>query len=240
MAGGIEGRVTLVTGGTGALGRSVVERFLEDGAEVHVPVFAEEEIPALRSYLGRRADAVSFHLDGDLTDADKVAIVFTEVREAAGRGPEILLNLAGGFDSAPVEGTDPSFWERMWRMNATTAFLSSRAAFGEMKERRWGRILNVSAFPAVDRGRDGLSAYGAAKAAVLNLTQTLAREGAGHGITVNAIVPSTIDTPANREAMPDADTSTWLPPHEIAGVLAFLASDEGRIVTGAAITLTLD
>jgi NAD(P)-dependent dehydrogenase (short-subunit alcohol dehydrogenase family) len=234
-----EGRIALVTGGAGALGRSVVERFLEEGAKVHVPVFAEDEIAGLRRHLGTAGEAVTFHRNGDLTDVEKVATIFAAVREAEGRGPEILLNLAGGFHSSPLEETDPGLWHRMWQMNATTAFLTSRAAFPEMKERGWGRILNVSAFPALDRGRKGLSAYGAAKAAVLNLTQTLAREGAGHGITANAIVPSTIDTPANREAMPDADTSAWLPPEEMAGVLAFLASDEARLVTGAAVTLTL-
>jgi NAD(P)-dependent dehydrogenase (short-subunit alcohol dehydrogenase family) len=234
-----EGRIALVTGGAGALGRSVVERFLEEGANVHVPVFAEDEIAGLRRHLGTAGEAVTFHRNGDLTDVEKVATIFAAVREAEGRGPEILLNLAGGFHSSPLEETDPGLWHRMWQMNATTAFLTSRAAFPEMKERGWGRILNVSAFPALDRGRKGLSAYGAAKAAVLNLTQTLAREGAGHGITANAIVPSTIDTPANREAMPDADTSAWLPPEEMAGVLAFLASDEARLVTGAAVTLTL-
>jgi NAD(P)-dependent dehydrogenase (short-subunit alcohol dehydrogenase family) len=100
--------------------------------------------------------------------------------------------------------------------------------------------VNVSAFPAIDRGKSGLSAYGAAKAAVLNLTQTLAKEGIGHGITVNAVLPSIIDTPANQAAMPNADRSTWLPPEEIASVLAFLASDDARILNGAALTLTLD
>jgi NAD(P)-dependent dehydrogenase (short-subunit alcohol dehydrogenase family) len=234
-----EGRIALVTGGTGALGRPVVERFLEEGAKVHVPVFAEDEISGFRRHLGTAAEAVVFHRDGDLTDPEKVAAIFSSIKESEGRGPEILLNLAGGFDSSPIEETEPGLWQRMWQMNATTAFLTSRAAFPEMKEGGWGRILNVSAFPALDRGRKGLSAYGAAKAGVLNLTQTLAREGAGHGITANAIVPSTIDTPANREAMPDADTSTWLPPEEMAGVLAFLASEEARLVTGAAITLTL-
>jgi NAD(P)-dependent dehydrogenase (short-subunit alcohol dehydrogenase family) len=234
-----EGRIALVTGGTGALGRSVVERFLNEGAKVHVPVFAEDEVSGLRQHLGTAGEAVVFHRDGDLTDVDKVATIFAAIRKAEGRGPEILLNLAGGFDSSPIEETEPAVWQRMWQMNATTAFLTSRAAFPGMKERGWGRVLNVSAFPALDRGRNGLSAYGAAKAAVLNLTQTLAREGAGHGITANAIVPSTIDTPANREAMPDADNSTWLPPEEMAGVLAFLASEEARLVTGAAITLTL-
>jgi NAD(P)-dependent dehydrogenase (short-subunit alcohol dehydrogenase family) len=99
--------------------------------------------------------------------------------------------------------------------------------------------VNVSALPALDRGKPHLAAYGAAKAAVLNLTHTLAKEGAEHGITANAILPSIIDTPENREASPGADTSTWLPPQRIADVLLFLASEAAGIVNGAAIPLTL-
>jgi NAD(P)-dependent dehydrogenase (short-subunit alcohol dehydrogenase family) len=161
------------------------------------------------------------------------------VKEAEGRSVEILFNLAGGFEMAPVEETEPGTWERLWQMNVTTAFLCSRTAFPGMKKQGWGRAVNVSALPAVERGQAGLSAYGAAKAAVLNLTGSLSREGVEEGITVNAVLPSIIDTPENREAMPDADTSTWLPPQEIAGVLVFLAADEARVVNGAALTLTL-
>jgi NAD(P)-dependent dehydrogenase (short-subunit alcohol dehydrogenase family) len=141
---------------------------------------------------------------------------------------------------SPIEQTEPETWRRIWEINASSVFHASRAVIPGMKEAGWGRIVNVSAFPAIDRGKSGLSAYGAAKAAVLNLTQTLAKEGIGHGITVNAVLPSIIDTPANQAAMPNADRSTWLPPEEIASVLAFLASDDARILNGAALTLTLD
>lgn len=233
-------RVTLVTGGTGALGRAVVRRFLEAGARVHVPVFAEEEVEALEGELGDAFDAVHLHRGADLTDPDSVAGVFRAVEEGEGRPPEILLNLAGGFTAGPIAQTNPRTWKRMLDLNATTAFLCSRAAFPGMRVRSWGRIVNVAAFPALERGGAGMAAYAAAKAAVLSLTRSLAKEGVAHGITVNAILPSIIDTPANRDAMPDAETATWLDPAEIAGVVHFLASPRARIVNGAAITLTLD
>jgi NAD(P)-dependent dehydrogenase (short-subunit alcohol dehydrogenase family) len=234
-----EARIALVTGGAGQLGRHVLDRLLGDGVRAHVPVLDEREAEALRAHLGARASAVTLHPHADLTDGASVEAVYRTIDEREGRSPDILLNLAGGFAGAPVEDTDPGMWDHMWKMNASTAFLCSRAAFSGMKARRWGRIVNVSAFPALDRGKATLSAYGAAKAAVLNLTHTLAREGVAYGITVNAILPSIIDTPANRAAMPKADTSTWLPPERIAEVIAFLVSDGAGIVNGAAIPLTL-
>src|SRR5690606_18233693 len=110
-------------------------------------------------------------------DSDSVGRIVQAV-EAEGAGPpSILLNLAGGFAMARLEETGADTWRRMWEINATTAFLCARAVFPGMKRRRWGRIVNVSSFPALELGSPGLSAYGAAKAAVLNLTRTLAREG---------------------------------------------------------------
>jgi NAD(P)-dependent dehydrogenase (short-subunit alcohol dehydrogenase family) len=236
----LDDRIVLVTGGGGALGRHVVARFTDAGASVHVPVYDQDEADGLKDFLKERASSVQLHRDADLTRPEVVDRVFGTVEKADGRSPDILLNLAGGFHMAPVHETDPQAWDRMMRMNATTAFLCSRAAFPGMRERRWGRIVHVSALPALEGGQAGLSAYGAAKAAVLNLTRSLCREGAPHGITVNAVLPSIIDTPANREAMPDADTGAWIPPAEIAGVLHFLASDDARVLNGAALTLRLD
>jgi len=236
----LDARSALITGGTGALGRHVVKRFLEAGAEIHVPVFDTSEKQGLEEFLGDGAAAVHFHGDADLTEPGAVDRIVQEVEGAGGPGPDILLNLAGGFSMAPVEDTSPEDWQRMLGINATTAFLCSRACFPSMRERGWGRIINVSALPALEGGQAKLSAYGAAKAAVLNLTRTLAREGVAHGITVNAVLPSIIDTPANRSAMPKADTSAWIPPAEIAGICHFLASDQARIVNGAALTLRLD
>jgi NAD(P)-dependent dehydrogenase (short-subunit alcohol dehydrogenase family) len=204
-----------------------------------VPLYEGEDDTPLRDFLGSAGDGVRLHPDVDLAHPDGASRVVAALTEQEESGPDILLNLAGGFVMSPLEETPPETWDRMWAMNATSVFLASQAVFPGMKDQGWGRIFNVSAFPAIDRGKSGLSAYGAAKAAVLNLTHTLAKEANGHGITVNAVLPSIIDTPPNRSAMPQADRSTWLPPEEIAHVLAFLVSDEARIVNGAALTLTL-
>ena len=235
----LDDRIALVTGGGGALGRHVVREFLSAGARVHVPVFREEEGEELRAFLEDH-ERLSLHGDGDLTKSSEVARIVSEVEDRAGRGPDILLNLAGGFSMAPIEETGDEEWEHLLAMNATTAFLCSRAVFPGMRERGWGRIVNMSALPALEGGGKGMSAYGAAKAAVLNLTGTLFREGMGHGITSNTILPSIIDTPANRAAMPDADHSTWVTPREIATLCRFLSTDAARAITGASLTMRLD
>ncbi len=234
----LDGRTTLVTGGGGGLGRLVVKRFVEAGASVHVPVF-EGEREALEEVLGDGIAAVHLREGVDLTDAVKVAELFGTIEAEAGEGVEILLNLAGGFSAAPIEETDPGSWQRLIQMNATTVFLCSRAAFGGMRSRGFGRIVNVSALPALEGGGAGMAAYAASKAAVLQLTRSLAKEGAALGVTVNAVLPSIIDTPGNRAAMPEADRSRWVPPFRIAEVMHFLASDAGGIVNGAALPLTL-
>jgi len=234
-------RTALITGGSGALGRHVVKAFLNEGIRVHVPVFDAREIESLEAFLDAGVSNVELHEDADLTDPDTVDRIVSDVEASTpeGRGPDILLNLAGGFAMAPIHETEPDTWDRMVAMNATTAFLCSRRVFPGMRAREWGRIVMMSALPALEGGESGLSAYGASKAAVLNLTRTLAREGGPHGITANAVLPSIIDTPANRDAMPDADTSSWIPPEEIARVCLFLVGDDARVVNGAAVTLNL-
>jgi NAD(P)-dependent dehydrogenase (short-subunit alcohol dehydrogenase family) len=224
-------RVALVTGGTGALGAAVVQRLNADGASVHATWRSETERDAFVAAHGGSVP-VTLHR-ADVTDAQSVAALFDET------GPvHILANVVGGFALAPLEETSPELWRKMLDLNATSAFLCSRAAVTGMRRARGGRIVNVAAQPALGRGAASMSAYAASKAAVLNLTYSLARELAPDGITVNAIVPSVIDTPANRAAMPDADRSTWLAPEEIAGVIAFLASDDAAIVTGTAMNLS--
>jgi len=234
---GLEGRVAILTGGTGALGRAVARHFARAGARLHVPWIVENEVERFREELGELASGVTLHR-ADLTDPAAVDAFVRACVEREGR-LDVLANLAGGFVYAPIEETSPETWQRMVEMNATTCFLCCRATVPAMRRQRWGRIINVSARPAVLRGAAGMSAYAASKAAVLKLTQSLAEELAPDGITANAIVPSIIDTPANRAAMPEADHTRWLPPDEIARVIAFLASDDARTVTGAAITLSL-
>ncbi len=229
-------RVVLVTGGTGALGRAVVRRFVADSANVHTTWFDQREVNELKVILGNAADAVSFH-QADVTSEASVHRLFATVGEEDGP-VEILANIVGGFVFASLDETDGGMWDRMISMNATSAFLCARAAVPGMRASGWGRIINVASGPAINRGAANMSAYSASKAAVMNLTESLAKELIGDGITVNAIVPSIIDTEANREAMPGADTSSWLSPDEIAQVVAFLASQSAGIVTGTAMNLT--
>lgn len=201
-----------------------------------VPWVMEREIAGFESELGRPAGPVQLHRC-DVTDQTSVAELFRRLDES-GRHVEVLANLVGGFAGGALTETDLETWERMLKLNVTSAFLCCRAAVPHMKSARRGRIINVSSAPAVNRGAAGLSAYSAAKAAVLNFTESLAKELVGWGITANAIVPTVIDTPANRNVSPEADRSTWLSPEEIAEVIAFLASDRARVVTGTAVNLS--
>lgn len=233
-------RVVVVTGGTGGLGRWVVRAFRERGDRVHVPFRRPEGAEALRTFLAEEAGGAS--RDGvrlgrcDVTDAGAVDAFVRETVEASGR-IDVLVNGAGGFAAGSLEETDPDAWRGMMELNATSAFLCSRAVVPAMTEAGGGRILQVASVPALEGGPD-MSAYAASKAALVNLTRSLSEELMDRGITVNAVVPTVIDTPANREAMPQADRSTWLDPTEIARVILFLASEEAEIVSGAAVPLT--
>lgn len=240
-------RVVVVTGGTGALGSRIVRRFSANGNPVHLPVRDGSSSAASRDPGSDGGGASTSpdlpeggpvtHHPCDVTDPEAVEAFFASVAEAEGR-LDILVNGVGGFDMAPVIETEPEGWRKMMEMNATSAFLCSRAAVPRMKERGWGRIVNVASMPALERGSPGMAAYGASKTALLHLTHSLAGELVEDGVTVNAVVPTVIDTPANRDAMPDASRETWLDPMEIAHVVAFLASDAAEIVTGAAIPLS--
>jgi NAD(P)-dependent dehydrogenase (short-subunit alcohol dehydrogenase family) len=236
MPGPPSNRVALITGGTGALGRAVVKRFLDDGAQVHVSWVVAREVDELKAVLGADAGRVRLH-QADVGDAPAVQRLMADVAGDTGR-LHVLANLVGGFAYASLDETDPATWQKMLAMNATSAFLCCKYAVPHMRPGGFGRIVNVAAAPALGRGAANMSAYSASKSAVLNLTYSLARELGRDGITVNAIVPSTIDTPANRAAMPDADRATWLAPVEIAGVVAFLAGEAAGIVTGTAVNLS--
>lgn len=232
----LQDRTVLVTGGTGALGTAVVRAFVDAGARVMVSWVDEESRDALRAELGPSAERVRF-ARADVTDPEAVAALCAAAAEPEGR-LDVLAHLVGGFAYASVGETGPATWNRMLALNATSTFLCAREAAGVMRRAGRGRIVTVAAVPAVNRGAANMSAYAASKAAVLNLTESLAKELVGDGIAVNAIVPTTIDTPANRAAMPDADRSTWLPPDAIAQVIVWLAGDAAGIVNGSAIVLS--
>ncbi len=236
MRGSVDGRIVLVTGGTGALGRAIVRRFVADGARVHSTWFHQREADELREVMGDSANEVHLH-QADVTSERAVHQLFGAI-DALGEPVEVLANIVGGFLFASVDETDGETWNRMMAMNATSAFLCCRAAVPRMRKNRWGRIVNVASVPGFGRGAANMSAYAASKAAVMNLTQSLSEELVRDGISVNALVPTVIDTLANRQAMPEADTSTWLQPEAIADVVAFLATEEAGIVTGTAINLS--
>ena len=235
MSPSLEGRVAVVTGGTGALGRAVVERLVELGARAVVPWRSRTGVEELSDLLGEGMTRVGL-LEADLTEPGDVARLFQVVREEEG-GLDALCNLAGGFAFGSIEDTDAEIWRRMIDTNATTAFLCTRHALPLLREAGAGRVVNVASMPALD-GAQEMSAYAAAKAAVLNLTRSLSEELMGDRITVNAVLPEIIDTPQNRADMPDADTSTWLAPREIGQVIAWLLSDDASIVTGTAVRLS--
>ncbi len=230
----LEGRVAVVTGGAGALGSEVVKAFLAAGSRVVVPFRREGELDGLRARLGVGADA---HLSGsavDLTDEAAVSQFFERARSETG-SVNALVNAAGSFSGgAPVHETPWAAWQSMLDVNLKTAVLASQAAARQMVLRGGGAIVNISAQAALHSG-EKLAAYVVSKRALLQLTDAMAAELRPSGVTVNAVLPSTIDTPANRKAMPGADFSTWTKPEDIARVIVFLAGPEARIVTGARI-----
>lgn len=225
-------RTTIVTGGTGALGRAVVRAFLEAGDRVIVPWIERSEADALASDEKPSADAGRLVLvEADVADEEGAA----RAASAAG-APEVLVNAAGGFGGPAKVGEDSlELWDRLYRTNLRTAASSCRAVAPGMRERGRGAIVNVTARPAFDPPAMGLAAYSASKAGVAVLTEALQRELADAGVRVNAVSPVTIDTPANREAMPKADSSQWTPPAEIARVVLWLASREAATVRGAVV-----
>lgn len=230
----LKGRVAVVTGGTGALGCAVVDRFLAADATVYVPWIDEMEKRAISD----RYETDRIHLQRvDLSDEPAVHDFYARVAAEQAQ-LDVLCNIAGGFAMAKLSETSLDEWNAMLEINATTAFLSCRAAAESLKASSQGRIVNVKAMPALTRGDEQASAYAASKAAVLNMTQSLSAELAESSVTVNAIAPSVIDTPDNREAMPDADRSTWLAPEEIARVIEFLVGRTAGIVRGSVLALS--
>jgi len=228
----LQGKTAIVTGGTGALGAAVVRAFLAEGARVAVPFRKEGELEKLRAGLDAgQAEALS-GTRLDLTDESAVEAFAASVAEDR-QGLDVLVNAAGAFAGGkPVHETPWSVWQEQLDVNLKTAVLASRAAVPWMLRRGAGAIVNVSSRPA-ERSGENLAAYAAAKRAILQLTDAMAAELVEKNITVNAILPSTIDTPANRKAMPGADYSKWVSPDAIARVIVFLAGPDARIVSGA-------
>jgi NAD(P)-dependent dehydrogenase (short-subunit alcohol dehydrogenase family) len=218
----MDGKVVVVTGASGALGKVVAEVALARGARVGGVDHAASQIPATANRI---------ELGGvDLTDAAQAKKAIDAVVAHFGR-LDALINIAGGFAFETVAEGDPKTWQRMYALNVLTALNASQSALPHLAASRSGRIVNVGAMGALQAG-SGMGAYAASKAGVHRLTEALAAEWKGK-ITVNAVLPSTIDTAANRASMPTADFEKWVTPEELANVILFLASDAASAVTGA-------
>ena len=219
-------RTLVITGGHGVLGRAVLEAALAEGLNVAIIDHAR----------GQTAPDGVLELGGvDLTDP---AAAQGAMQAVAGRfgGVDALLNIAGGFVWQTVDDPAPA-WDRMYALNVTTALNATRAALPWLKQSQEGRIVNVGANGAL-KAAAGMGAYAAAKSGVHRLTESLAEELKTTSVTVNAVLPSILDTAQNRADMPDADPAKWVRPGELARVMLFLASPDSRAITGALIPVT--
>ncbi|MBX9631135.1 MAG: SDR family NAD(P)-dependent oxidoreductase [Burkholderiales bacterium] len=227
----LNGKVVAVTGGFGQLGVAVVQGAIAAGARV--AALDRAPAPADASVLNG-----ALALGGlDLAEPDVAARALDQVAQQWD-GLDGLVNIAGTFRWEELVGGSVDTWDFLYRVNLRSAVSTSRAALPHLFKRGGGRIVNIGAGAAAAKAAAGMGAYTASKAGVAKLTEALSAEVKDRNITVNAILPSTIDTPANRADMPKADFSRWVAPKSIADVIVFLLSDGARDITGAMIPVS--
>ncbi|MDR5745800.1 SDR family NAD(P)-dependent oxidoreductase [Caballeronia sp. LZ029] len=227
----LEGKIVAITGGFGSLGLATARVLAERGARV-----------ALIGH-GGPSDALPAPLADacvvtgiDLTDATSAQKAIDTIVQQTG-GLHALVNVAGAFSWETIADGSVDAWQSMFDVNVKTALNASKAALAQLSAKEGGRIVNIGALAAMKAGM-GMGAYAASKAALLRLTEALAEELKDKGVTVNAVLPSIIDTAPNRRDMPDADFSRWVKPEELGAVIAFLLSPAAQCITGAAIPVT--
>jgi NAD(P)-dependent dehydrogenase (short-subunit alcohol dehydrogenase family) len=226
---GLRGKTVVVTGAFGSVGAAVVQAALAAGARVA----AVDRAPAPQA----AAAPGAVHFGGiDLGNPAAAGAALAQIAAQLG-GIDALVNIAGGFRWEKIEDGNADTWDLLYNINLKTALSASRAALPHLLRRSSGRIVNIGAAGAVKAGL-GMGAYAASKAGVARLTEALAEELKDRGITVNALLPSIVDTPPNRADMPDADFSRWVQPAQLAAVIVFLLSDAASAVTGALIPVT--
>jgi NAD(P)-dependent dehydrogenase (short-subunit alcohol dehydrogenase family) len=228
-------RVALVTGGSGALGQAITRRFLAEGALVCVPWIVEDERERLEKSVGARARPRLMLKRCDVTDDAAVQQLIDTLVERH-RRLDVVVSAVGGFAGGELVQTDRRLWDTMLTLNLTSAYVVAHAALPHMLTAGSGRFVAVAS-RAVVPPAGGYIAYTVAKAGVIAFVQALAAETRGRGVTVNAVLPSTMDTPANRAAMPDVDPRTWVPVDAVADAIAYLAAESSAHVTGTLLAI---
>lgn len=229
----MNGKFALVAGGTGGLGKAVTLLFLKAGAKVAVTYVKEDELALLRNEASDYAGSVTAYSVNVTDDASVQSAVNTLV---ANHGRiDVLVNTVGGYAGGlKLWETDPKVFSQMLDLNLRSGYLLARNVVPIMLKQKSGAIVNIAAKAAIDHAA-GASAYAASKAAAIAMMDCLAEDLKGTGVRVNSVLPSIIDTPANRRAMPEANFAKWPKPEEIARVILFLCSDQARLIHGASI-----
>jgi len=234
----LENKVAAVTGATGALGRVIVKALLEKGAETVVLYRSDAKLAELLEFVGKDFKDKITAVKGDVNDVGSVKDFVKKAVDKHGR-VDFLLNIAGAWAGGKdVANTDEQTWDFMMNTNLKSMFLCCWAALPFMIKQNYGRIASVASRAAVEkRWRAKSAAYAVSKAGVVVLTEAIAEEVKDYNINVNCVMPSTIDTAANRRDFPKADFSKWVKPEDIAEVMVFLLSNASGIISGAAVPL---
>jgi NAD(P)-dependent dehydrogenase (short-subunit alcohol dehydrogenase family) len=227
------GKIVLVAGGTGGLGKAASLAFLAEGAMTVVTYRSQAEYVALREAAGSAAKQLEGYT-ADVTDEAAVKALVDDILNRHGQ-LDVLINTVGGYAGGiKLWELDMKTFDQMLALNLRSGYVLARAALLPMLKQRSGAIVNIAAKAAFDHGA-GASAYAASKAAAVAMMDSLAEDLKGTGVRVNSVLPSIIDTEVNRKAMPDANFAAWPKPEDIARVVLFLASDQAKVVHGAAV-----
>ena len=229
----MRGQAIVITGAFGSLGAATARAAIKLGARVALI----DRAPAAPADLIAQAGAAAVVLPGVELADEAAARNAIDTAHARLQGLDALINVAGAFRWQTVTDGDPAAWDLLFSINVKTTLNACRAAIPHLRASRAGRIVNVGAYAALKAGA-GMGAYTASKAGVHRLTESLAAELKDQRITVNAVLPSIIDTPPNRKDMPNADFSTWVSTESLANVLLFLASEQAQDITGALLPVT--